>query len=227
MKRTALLLFAFLVGCATTSTNIAEDTPPAVGASREVERAVDSTVLLKTADGRTFCSGTVIKREKLILTAAHCVEDGEPFLVEWRERLSIAYLVHVDLLNDIALLRPPHGLLSARDGVPIARRPARMGERVFALGHARGDDFAFTMTSGIVSHPHRTDNGHYVQSDAPLVGGMSGGGFYNDRGELLGANLFMWLSPVLCTFSCAGVYQDSPMYGFSYLPLIKDALARQ
>jgi S1-C subfamily serine protease len=224
LKYIALLLFAIL-GCATTATSSPSDTLPTFDATKPVERAIHSTVLVQTITGRTYCSGTIIKGEKLVLSAAHCFEDADRgFLLRGLHGVYEATVVFLDTANDIALLRPSEGVLRARDGVPLARKPGRMGDRVFALGHARGDEYPFTMTSGIVSHPHRTDNGHYVQSDTPLVGGMSGGGFYNDRGELLGANLFVWLAPVYCRFPPCGYYQDSPMYGFSYLPIIKDAL---
>lgn len=226
MNRIALLLTALLtLGCAATTTN-AEDTLPTFDATRPVERAIHSTVLVQTYAGRTFCSGTIVKGTKHVLSAAHCFEDGEPFVLVGLHGRYGADVVHLDTLNDIAVLRPFGVEIRKRDGVPLARKPGKMGDRVFALGHARGDEFPFTMTSGIVSHPRRDNNGVYVQATAPLVGGMSGGGFYNDSGELLGANLFVWLAPAYCRFPPCGVYQDSSMYGFSYQPLVKDALER-
>lgn len=222
MKHLALLAIAVLLGCATTSTN-AEDTLPHFDASRPVERAIHSTVLVQTITGRTFCSGTLVKGTKHVLSAAHCFGGGD-FMLVGMHGTYLADVVHLDEANDIAILRPYGVDIRRVDGVPLARKPGRMGDRVFALGHAKGDEFPFTLTDGVISFPHRDDNGHYVQATAPLVGGMSGGGFYNDAGELLGANLFVWLTPTHCKFPPCGTYQDSPMYGFSYLPLVKDAL---
>jgi len=222
LNRLALFLFAVLVGCATTQTN-AEGTLPTF--DKPVERAIHSTVLVQDEQERTYCSGTLVKKTRHILSAAHCFPPGQTFSLVGLHGRYGADVVHLDLENDIALLRPRGVEIRLRDGVPLARKPGRMGESVFALGHAKGDAFPFTLTSGIISYPHRKDSaGHYVQATSPLVPGMSGGGFYNSRGELLGANLFVWTLPVHCMFPPCGAFQDSPMYGFSYHPLIKDAL---
>lgn len=227
MKYIALLL-AVLLGCAATATITPADTLPTFDATKPIERAIHSTVMLQTPAGRTFCSGTIVKGTEHILTAAHCVDDGDDFVLVGLHGRYAADVVFLDELNDIALLRPPRGTLRPRDGVPLAGAPGRMGDHVFALGHARGDAFPFTLTDGIISFAHRIgdDGAHYVQGTPELVPGMSGGGFYNDRGQLLGANLFHFLAPTYCQFPPCGIYQDSPMRGFSYLPLIKDALAR-
>jgi S1-C subfamily serine protease len=223
LKYVALFLFA-LTACAATSTNTPSTTIPSWDATKPVERAVHSTVLVQTLSGRTFCSGTIVKGTGLILSAYHCFDDDRDFRLVGLHGAYHADVVAKDERNDIAILRPYDVDIRHRDGVPLARKPGRMGDRVFALGHAKGDSFPFTLTDGIISFPRRDDNGVYVQSTTPLVGGMSGGGFYNDRGELLGANLFVWLAPTYCNIGCSGIYQDSPMYGFSYLPLVKAAL---
>lgn len=227
MKLIALLLVA-LLGCATAAATPA-DTLPTWDATRPVERAIHSTVLIQlpAPDGRTFCSGTIVKGTKLILSAWHCFDDGRDFQVTGIHGTYRADIVARDWRNDIAILRPIDVNVKRTEGVPLARRPGKMGERVFAFGHARGDVFPYTLTDGIISFDHRINpksGAHYVQATAPLVGGMSGGGFYNERGELLGANLFVWLSPTYCLVGCSGIYQDSPMYGFSYLPLVKRAI---
>lgn len=224
MKRLALLLALLLTGCTATKTN-AEDTLPHFDATRPIERALHSTVLVQTRGGDTFCSGTIVRGTGLILSAWHCFADGRDFVLTGVHGTYRAQIAALDRDNDIVFLRPSIRI-SKRDGVPIANSPGKMGEPVYALGHAGGDAYPFTLTSGIISFPHRTEPKHYVQATAPLLGGMSGGGFYNARGELLGANLFVWLSPLHCAFDCPGVYQDSPLYGFSYLPLVKDALSR-
>jgi S1-C subfamily serine protease len=224
LKHLALLFALLLVGCATTKTNT-EDTLPHFDATAPIERALHATVLIQTRQGETFCSGTIVQGTGLILSAGHCFADGREFQLTGVHGTYLADIASVDPDNDILFLRP-RIRISKRDGVPLAAEPGKMGETVYALGHAGGDAYPFTLTSGIISFPHRTDPHHYVQATAPLMGGMSGGGFYNARGELLGANLFVWLDAVHCLFDCPGVFQDSPLYGFSYLPLVKDALAR-
>lgn len=215
-----ILLALVLLGCSTKPTS----TTPHFSASRPIDRAVHATVAVQTLEGRTYCSGTIVQGTGLVLSAAHCFDEGRKFRLSGLHGTYSARVVVLDTENDVAVLRPLDVAFRRGDGVPLAKSPARMGDRTFALGHARGDEFPFTLTEGIVSFPHRTDNGHYVQATTPLVGGMSGGGFYNARGELLGANLFNWLTSTYCQSPPCGQYQDSPMYGFSYLPIVKDAI---
>lgn len=155
----------------------------------------------------------------MLLSAWHCFDNGGDFQLNNNKDIFHANIVAVDQLNDLVVLRPFDYTYKKRDGVQLARRAPRIGDDVFAVGHAYGDGFPFTLTSGIVSYPKRVDDGHqtFMQTTAPLMGGMSGGGTYNNRGQLVGVNLFHRLEPVRCAFVCAGVYTRAPVSGHGYL----------
>lgn len=214
MKYLAILL-VLLTGCAgTTARNTRSKT----------EKAVDATMLVKTADTyRTFCSATVIGRTGLALSAWHCFSDGEPFVITYHKQQTTAKIIAVDIINDIVVLRPDLDLDFL--GVQLARKAPRAGDTILALGHAQGDVFPFSFTSGIVSYPRRDDPQVWMQGTAPLLDGMSGGGTYNTRGELVGVNLFVWQMGVRCMFGCPGVMVDSPFFGYAHLETITQLLA--
>ena len=74
------------------------------------------------------------------------------------------------------------------------------GQLVFAVGNPEGIEYYGTTTFGVVSAPHRylssdTDGddivdfyGEYIQHDAAINSGNSGGGLFNLKGELIGIN---------------------------------------
>jgi serine protease Do len=66
----------------------------------------------------------------------------------------------------------------------------RTGDRVVAIGHPFG--LKFTATQGIVSNPMLRKNGiPYIQHDASLNPGNSGGPLVNEAGEVIGVNTFI------------------------------------
>jgi serine protease Do len=69
-------------------------------------------------------------------------------------------------------------ILSPSDDVEI-------GETVFAIGNPLG--LERTVTEGVVSQSERSFNGHlYLQVDAPVNPGNSGGPLFNGRGQVIG-----------------------------------------
>lgn len=70
-------------------------------------------------------------------------------------------------------------------GVQLAKEVPEIGERVYALGNPRG--LTLTLTEGIVSSHRKTSkNGPMIQTSASITNGSSGGGLFNERGELVG-----------------------------------------
>jgi S1-C subfamily serine protease len=188
------------------------------------ERAVLSTVKVTTLEGDTFCSGTIVKGTGLILSAYHCFADNEPFLIKWNDFSFAAKLVVENEEQDVVVLRPLKGSIPLDAGVPLAARAPKLGETIFALGHALGDLLDFTLTVGIVSHELRVTEGQrWMQATTPLVGGMSGGGAYNERGELVGVNLFVVQQPTRC-WQPPCPFQDMPVYGFAHFDVVTEAL---
>lgn len=158
----------------------AEEGP--VPSAREVaDRVVPSTAAVRC--GRSAGAGFFVD-SSLLVTNAHVLCDGGPLTVELSggERLD-ASVVRKDEDLDIALLRVP----GAR-ATPLALADAstlRRGEKVYAVGSPHG--LAFTLSDGIVSHHARMLLGKvYVQVDASINAGNSGGPLLDERGRVIG-----------------------------------------
>lgn len=96
-------------------------------------------------------------------------------------------VLYWDRSNDLLLLETPR---SDQPSVRVADRPLRYGQEVFLIGHPLGQ--TYTYTHGYVSNPCRTwEDGVdpktcWTQLDITGGPGSSGGGLYNNAGELVG-----------------------------------------
>jgi len=152
-------------------------------------------------------SGVVYKDGGYILTNQHVIDNGSGFqvLLPWGELVD-AELVGSDSATDIAVLRIDEK--SAADLVPVevgSTSDLLPGSTVVAIGNPGGEDLANTITQGIVSalnrntvapDPRPSQRGtpvasrvtSYIQHDAALNPGNSGGGLFNYKGLLVGLN---------------------------------------
>ena len=152
-------------------------------------------------------SGVVIDRDGYIMTNQHVVQGAsqvqvvlatasldqspESVLASTRERTAVARVVGFSRDLDLALLKVDTDPLPA---LPIADYDAlRQGEVVFAFGSPAG--LSQSVTMGVVSAVARQstpDDPHlYIQTDAPINRGNSGGPLVNANGELVGLNTFI------------------------------------
>jgi serine protease Do len=143
--------------------------------------------------GSSLGSGFLISPDGFILTNNHVVRDATDILVRFSDgREFKAETVGRDPPTDVALIRlvkPPKDLPS----VPLGDSDAlRQGDFVLALGSPFG--LRDTATLGIVSAKNRTGvnpGGTYddfIQTDAAINQGNSGGPLFNLRGEVVGIN---------------------------------------
>lgn len=142
-----------------------------------------------TVSGSTG-SGAIIDAENgYVLTNAHVVADGTDYSVHLLDgRVIVAELVGVDVPTDIALLKIDASPLKA---IAISDSDkARVGDVVFAVGYPFGLDQ--TVSLGIVSGLGRTTSSaalqDYIQTDAAINTGNSGGPLLDNQGRLIGVN---------------------------------------
>jgi serine protease Do len=135
-------------------------------------------------------SGFIIDADGSILTNNHVVDRAERITVKLSDgRTMRARLVGADPDTDIALIK-----VEGQSGLPVAplgdSSTLRMGEWVCAIGNPLG--YEHTVTVGVVSFLGRKlfdmslDN--YIQTDAAINFGNSGGPLINSRGEVIGIN---------------------------------------
>jgi serine protease Do len=135
-------------------------------------------------------SGFVIDPSGLIVTNNHVIADADEIVANFRDGSKLtAEVIGIDDKTDLALLKvdPPSPLPAARFGRSEA---LRVGDWVLAIGNPFG--FGGTVTAGIVSALDRDINSgpydHYIQTDASINRGNSGGPLFNLGGEVVGIN---------------------------------------
>lgn len=145
--------------------------------------------------GSALGSGFVISADGYIVTNNHVIEGADGIEVEFfsGERLD-AKLVGTDPKTDIALLKvetdAPLPFVAFGDSDAM-----RVGDWVMAMGNPLGQ--GFSVSAGIVSARGRTLSGSYddyLQTDAAINRGNSGGPLFNMDGEVVGVNTAI-LSP--------------------------------
>lgn len=135
-------------------------------------------------------SGVIIDaREGIIVTNNHVVDGGTKFTVDMTDgRLFDATLVGVDKATDVAVLKIDAPHLSQVEIVDSDT--LRTGDLAFAVGYPLGLDQ--TLTMGVISGLGRSGLGDavedYIQTDAAVNSGNSGGPLLDSRGRLIGIN---------------------------------------
>jgi serine protease Do len=134
-------------------------------------------------------SGFIVDQAGIILTNAHVVEGADEVRVKLPDRREFkGKVVGIDTTTDVAVVKiDATGLPAVKIGEPSK---VRVGEWVLAIGSPFG--FENTVTAGIVSATSRSlPEGSYVpfiQTDAAVNPGNSGGPLFNMRGEVIGIN---------------------------------------
>jgi serine protease DegS len=140
--------------------------------------------------GRALGSGVVIDRRGYVVTNWHVIRDAAEIRVQLADgRVATPRIVGSDPESELALLKVdmpdlPSIALGRSDGLQV-------GEVVLAIGNSLG--LSQTVTMGIVSATGRgqlgiTEFEDFIQTDAAINVGNSGGALVNSRGELVGIN---------------------------------------
>src|SRR6202043_1648024 len=141
-------------------------------------------------------SGFIVDTAGIVVTNNHVIADADEINVIMNDGSKIkAELVGVDKKTDLAVLKfkPPKPLTAVKFG---DSDKLRLGERVIAIGNPFS--LGGTVTAGIVSARNRDINSgpydSYIQTDAAINRGNSGGPLFNLDGEVIGVNTLI-ISP--------------------------------
>lgn len=140
-------------------------------------------------------SGFVISEDGYVVTNNHVIEGADEILIEFFNGDELkATVIGTDPNTDIALLK-----VEAEEALPFVpfgdSDTARVGDWVVAMGNPLGQ--GFSVSAGIVSARNRALSGtydDYIQTDAAINRGNSGGPLFNMDGEVIGVNTAI-LSP--------------------------------
>jgi serine protease Do len=140
-------------------------------------------------------SGFVISADGYIVTNNHVIEGADEIEIEFFDKTRLkAKLVGTDTKTDIALLK-----VEAPSALPFVAfgdsDVMRVGDWVMAMGNPLGQ--GFSVSAGIISARGRELQGTYddfLQTDAAINKGNSGGPLFNMEGQVVGVNTAI-LSP--------------------------------
>ena len=140
-------------------------------------------------------SGVIIRGDGYIVTNNHVVQGATKVEVTLNNnKVYEAKVIGTDPVTDVALLK------IEAEGLPIVpfadSDQLRLGEWVLAIGSPLGDQLRGTITAGIVSAKGRSMPNYdgefriesFIQTDAAVNPGNSGGALVNKKGELVGIN---------------------------------------
>ena len=134
-------------------------------------------------------SGFIIKEEGIVITNNHVIANAEDILIRVGDKEYKAEVVGADPYMDLAVLK-----MKTKDKFkPVSfgdSNKARVGDWVVAIGNPFG--LGGTVTSGIISARNRqiglTRYEDFIQTDASINQGNSGGPLFNLKGEVIGVN---------------------------------------
>lgn len=181
MSSLVLFVVSSLTNCATSGT-------PVTSVSTIVSEVKPAVVYIsiKLTGNSYVGSGMIIDKAGLVLTCSHVLADSSSpsITLSTGARLSGTVIARDDH-TDLAIIRIPSTielpavLFGNSDGIDS-------GDDVIAIGYPLGLEGKATVTRGIVSTFREYDGVHYIQTDASISPGNSGGPLINSKGEVVG-----------------------------------------
>jgi len=187
-----------LVLAATACSSHAQPQTPHTSSAADLESKTVALVEARGSEVRAYCSGVWVKPDAF-LTAAHCVADslpGESVSYVTREdlradhaddlaTLRVGELESLDEGHDLALIRvrlaPEHPIAKVSNDV-------RVGQPAQTMGHPLGLWWSYSSGNVSALRLMALDGPEiwWVQTSAPISPGNSGGGLFDEDGDLLG-----------------------------------------
>lgn len=137
--------------------------------------------------GNSMGSGFAIG-ENCIITNAHVINNQYDVRIEtYSGEIKRAFIVSMDERIDIAVIGVSDASFTPLHVADLST--VNVGDDVYAIGAP--NSLAFTLTKGVVSSKKRiVSRQKYIQTDAAINSGNSGGPLLNDAGEVIGVNSY-------------------------------------
>jgi S1-C subfamily serine protease len=153
-------------------------------------------------DGLSVGSGVIYDHDSeadlfYVITNYHVIEDGDNYKVRFEDESTVvANLINYDADADIALLSfSASGLVGVQVAELGSSSTLEKGQILIAAGHPQGFNFFNSITFGVVAGLDRTIDGEsitFIQHDAAINSGNSGGPIFNLNGEVVGINVLKY-----------------------------------
>lgn len=147
-------------------------------------------VIIQIATPYSMGTGFYIRAHDIIVTNEHVVKGNKTVVIGGKQfEKQMTDVLFLDTRFDVAFLSPPVG--HSMSDIYIKKiSEVHEGDKVIALGHPF--DLKYSVTQGIVSSLlHEEDDIKYIQHDAALNPGNSGGPLVDTNGMVIGINTFI------------------------------------
>ena len=176
--------------CANCNDSYTEEILPTIYTSTEIydmnKNSVGEIVVYNKA-GEEMALGTcfVYEAGNQMITNYHVIENSYAAKVTVDSKTyDVEKVLAYDKTIDVAILQLKNAELTP---VTTCLKEHSVGKTVYALGNSKG--LTATFSEGIITTADREYEGvHYVQHDAPISSGNSGGPLFNEYGEVIGIN---------------------------------------
>ncbi len=153
------------------------------GLTPVIKQLVKSVVTIAHKEGHG--SGFIISSDGYIITNYHVIENNQNLVVQLNEKLSLkAEVVKINPEYDLALLK-----IDAKELIALAlgnSEKIEIGEEVIAIGTPVELSYGQTVSKGIISGKRKLEEHIYIQTDASVNAGNSGGPLINQNAEVIG-----------------------------------------
>ncbi|MBP7272545.1 MAG: trypsin-like peptidase domain-containing protein [Saprospiraceae bacterium] len=165
-------------------------------------------------------SGFYLASHKLVITNHHVIDgDTRVTLRGHPIQKQHAQIIYFDPYYDLAFLQLANEEVAAAVPAVVLGDSAKVreGEHVIVAGHPFG--LSLTATQGIISNTqHLENNINYLQTDAALNPGNSGGPLINQAGEVIGVNTFIIKNGQNIGFALPAKYLKETLNEFATRP---------
>lgn len=149
-----------------------------------IEDAMSSTVTIKVKEGHG--SGCIVSKDGYILTNFHVVANSDKLTVIDRDgKEYVAKLIRKNENLDLALLKVENGNFKKTFVIPSVKNYS-IGDDIFVIGTPTSVELGQTLSKGIISGNRTFEQSNFIQTDASVNGGNSGGALTKKSGELIG-----------------------------------------
>ena len=147
-------------------------------------------VVIQIATPYSTGTGFYLKEYNLIVTNEHVIKGNRKVVIEGiNVEKQMSHVRFTDTLFDLAFLEVPKGM-SGPDVKLGVDKLIDEGEQIVAIGHPFG--LKYTATKGIISNTeHKQNDVDFLQHDAALNPGNSGGPLISMDGKIIGVNTFV------------------------------------
>ncbi|MBQ9784432.1 MAG: trypsin-like peptidase domain-containing protein [Clostridia bacterium] len=169
-------------------------------------------ITIYNKNGTEISVGTVfaISEDGRLLTNYHVIEDGYSAKVKIdATEYTVSQILAYDMDIDLAVLK-----INAYDLTPVKlmKEGVKGGATVYAVGSSEG--YTLSFSTGVVASPNREiDNVQYIQHEAAISHGNSGGPLFNAYGEVIGINTLSNIEGQNLNFAISVKELDNLTYG--------------